>query len=35
MNKMLEGGCLCGNVRFTLLEPPLRATHCLRLSLGF
>ncbi len=28
MSKSLQGGCLCGRVRFTLQEPPLRATHC-------
>ncbi len=28
MTKILEGGCLCGRVRFTLKEPTLRAAHC-------
>ncbi len=28
MTKTLQGGCLCGQVRFTLKGLPLRATHC-------
>ena len=28
MSETLEGGCLCGQVRFALKAPPLRATHC-------
>jgi hypothetical protein len=28
MKKSLQGGYLCGRVRFTLNGPPLRANHC-------
>lgn len=28
MDTILEGGCLCGNVRFRTTEPPLRTISC-------